>query len=171
MRFATIATPLLAAGLTATTSASPLPNTNTPRAGAPAYKPITPPCRVTDPLPATNATSDPTTAGLRPSASLTASHQLYSWDRPASDAAYLNASTLWTDCIEQCNGLSGCVSAFLAYDVPAEPRYGAPGGALGIACRMFDVAVAAADFAPVANGSYVRPVAGVIGGEGCGKGE
>lgn len=167
MRFTTIVA-LLAASLTATT-ASPISsqlNSNVPRAGGPSYVPITAPCTVTDPLP---PSTNKNTTGFRPSTALTAAHQLYSWDRPAGDAAYLNASTLWTNCVEQCNGLDGCVSAFLAYDVPAEPHYGAPGGALGIACRMFDVAVDESDFRSVSNGSYVRAVAGVIGGEGCGK--
>ncbi|KAL1640716.1 hypothetical protein SLS58_006730 [Diplodia intermedia] len=177
MRFTTIVA-LLAASLTATTASpissqpQPLPNNNNaPRAGGPSYVPITPPCAVTDPLPPppSTDTANQTSAGIRPSSALTAAHQLYSWDRPAGDAAYLNASTLWGNCVEQCNGLDGCVSAFLAYDVPAEPRHGAPGGAPGIACRMFDVAVGEGDFRPVANGSYVRAVAGVIGGDGCGK--
>ncbi|KAF9632212.1 hypothetical protein BFW01_g3074 [Lasiodiplodia theobromae] len=175
MRFTTIAS-LLAASLSATTTASPIlqqtqQQQHEARAGAPAYVPITPPCSVSYPLPQTSTTAanQTSTDGYRPSAALTAAHQIYAWDRPASDAAYINATTLWTNCIEQCNGLSGCKSAFLAYDVPAESHYGAPGGALGIGCRMYDVAVAAADFEIITNGSYVRPVAGVIGGEGCAK--
>lgn len=172
MRFTIIAS-LLAASLSATTASPILQQTqqqHEARAGAPAYVPITPPCSVSYPLPQTTAANQTSSStGYRPSAALTAAHQIYAWDRPASDAAYINATTLWTNCVEQCNGLSGCKSAFLAYDVPAESHYGAPGGALGIGCRMFDVAVAAADFEVITNGSYVRPVAGVIGGEGCAK--
>ncbi|GME52449.1 hypothetical protein GTA08_BOTSDO08653 [Neofusicoccum parvum] len=106
---------LLAATLTTTT---PLPLT--PRAGAPSYVPITPPCHLTYPR-TTPSTTPP--QSFRPAASL-ASAQLYSWDRPLSDEAYTNSTALWTNCAEQCNGLSGCKSALLAYNVPGEARLG-----------------------------------------------
>lgn len=154
----------LAASLLAATLATASPIANLPRAGAPSYVPITPPCSVSYPL---SSSPSNATVAYAPAAALTAAHKIYSWDRPLSDEAYVNATTLWSNCVEQCNGLDGCVSAFLAYNVPGESHYGGPAGNPSIGCRMYDVAVRESDFVGVANGTYERAVAGVIGGEGC----
>lgn len=159
MLASTITTALTALLLTITTTATPI----RPRAGAPAYKPITAPCHITYPL------SDPSTSpplAYRPTPNTTAAHEIYSWDRPIGDADYTNSTALWTSCIEQCNGLAGCKAAFLAYNVPGEARYGAEAGQPSIGCRMFDVVLGQVQLEGVRAG-YERAVAGSL--VGCGK--
>ncbi|KAJ6617003.1 hypothetical protein B0H10DRAFT_2035159 [Mycena sp. CBHHK59/15] len=133
------------------------------RAGGPAYVPITPPCTLSYPVSGPGSTPS---QAYHPAVDIT-STQIYSWDIDMPDSVYQNESAWWTECIEQCNGLSGCRAAFLAYEVPAESRYGAPGGYPSVGCRMFNVFLREGDFAAVTNGSYTQAIAGNI--DGCGK--
>ncbi|KAK7509631.1 uncharacterized protein IWZ02DRAFT_503303 [Phyllosticta citriasiana] len=142
------------------TTALPTANNLNPRAGAPSYVPIEAPCYLSYAL-AADASS-----AARPNVDI-ATTQIYHWDRALADAKYSNETTLWTQCVEQCNGLSGCKAAFLAYNVPSEPIYTSPGGSPSIACRMFNVQLDPASFETVANGSYTQAMAANIAG--CGK--
>ncbi|KAF2091471.1 hypothetical protein K490DRAFT_60911 [Saccharata proteae CBS 121410] len=155
--FTTIATTLL---LSALALSSPI----LPRAGAPSITPVAPPCYIDYPMTTPNTTSNST--AYRPTANASTS-LTYAWDQPLANSAYTNQSTLWADCINQCNGLQGCKSAFLAYNVPSMPVYGTAGGEPSIMCQMYSVFMRKEDFVEVKNGSYVQALAGNI--QGCGK--
>ncbi|KAK8197916.1 uncharacterized protein BKA78DRAFT_292973 [Phyllosticta capitalensis] len=154
-------TTLVSLGLATLTTALPTNNpiTLNPRAGGPAYVEIKPPCYLSYALP-----SDASSA-MRPT--VATENQIYHWDQAMGDAAYSNETTLWTQCTQQCNGLTGCKAAFLAYNVPSEPIYSSPGGNPSVACRMFNVVLDESSFEPVTNGSYVQAMAANI--DGCGK--
>ena len=53
----------------------------------------------------------------------------------------------WEGCLEQCNGLDGCVAAFMADGVKTPPGwYGMQGGVSERACWMFNETLTEAGF-------------------------
>lgn len=90
---------------------------------------------------------------------------IYSWDMPASVGEQQNATALWTQCIDQCNGLTGCQAAYLGYNVPSTAKYGLPEGySLGIGCRMFNATLLDTDLVQVQGGNYTQAVtANIVG--------
>lgn len=133
------------------------------RAGGPAYKALATPCTAFYPRGHPQST---TTAkkSYRPKDKF-AKHLVYSWDQPLSPST--NYKTIWSQCLEQCNGLSNCKSAYMGYQIPSLPRYGGPGGVLGVGCRMYDATFTSSDYVTMLNGTYVHAIAADL--ENCGK--
>lgn len=132
------------------------------RAGGPSFVPIPQNCTVTNPLPhASQYCGNGTVSGYKPSANFKASHQIYDYYLPAPTGETLNAQ--WSGCLEQCNGLDGCVSALLAYNAPTPAGYyGTTGGVLEIGCLMFNASMTPNNFVAAAKGHYVNETAGNI---------
>ncbi|PSK34060.1 Glucan endo-1,3-alpha-glucosidase agn1 [Elsinoe australis] len=119
-----------------------------PRAGGPAYNPIPTTCSVPNPLPPTAPGVPATnfsTNGLAPSPSFRAAHLIYQFYLPSPDST--DIAERWEGCLEQCNGLSGCVAAFMA-DGMRTPKgwYGTEGGVESRGCLMFNGTLAEGDF-------------------------
>ena len=133
-----------------------------PRAGGPAFVPIPSDCTITNPLPhASSSCGNGTVNGYMPSPSFTNSSAIYSFYLGEPDYEPLN--TRWEGCLEQCHGLSGCVSAFLGFNVPTpKGYYGTAGGVLSVACFMFDKYATPNDFVAAPKGQYVNETAGNI---------
>ncbi|KAF2805539.1 uncharacterized protein BDZ99DRAFT_574459 [Mytilinidion resinicola] len=145
-----LSTTLLTTLLTTTTAlALPLHNPLAPRAGGPAYTPIPATCPVYTVLPVSLSSSPPHYAPL---ASVDAANQVYAayWD-PAST----NDTDLYIGCLEQCNGLSGCKAAYIAWEVPTPAGYyGTPGGELMTGCLMYNRTLVAGDFGAAKEGTH-----------------
>jgi len=121
------------------------------RAGGPSVTPIPSNCTINYPLVCTSAESCPPVVPVRPTtASLQSPPSIYSYYLEP-DAAGSQADQMLT-CLEQCYGFGNtgeCQSVYHAYNYPAPPLYGAPGGALSIACIMFGPKVDASYFEDV----------------------
>lgn len=120
--------------------ASPVPAI---QAGGPAIVPFDASCTLTSPLPYPN--------GYKPKASFVSANLAYSayFDSPREPSAVA------LQCFEQCNGLNGCKSAFLGYQIPTpKGYYGTPGGDLTIACIMFTALLGPDDFVPAPREQY-----------------
>jgi hypothetical protein len=156
MLFSTIITavalPLLAA-------ASPIELDR--RAGGPAIVPLAENCTLINPLPhASQHPGNASISGYQPSTLFTTS-QIYSWYIPQPD--FLSQEARWSNCIQQCNGYSGCVSAFMAYNAPLPKGWlGLPGGELEVGCFMFNRTLTPLDFVAAKKGNYVNATAGNI---------
>jgi hypothetical protein len=156
MLFSTIITavalPLLAA-------ASPIELDR--RAGGPAIVPLAENCTLINPLPhASQHPGNASISGYQPSTLFTTS-QIYSWYIPQPD--FLSQEARWSNCIQQCNGYSGCVSAFMAYNAPLPKEWlGLPGGELEVGCFMFNRTLTPLDFVAAEKGNYVNATAGNI---------
>lgn len=149
---------ILAAVLPALALASPIK----PRAGGPAFVPIPANCTVVNPLPhASDYCGHGTVSGWMPSTNFTSLNQIYEFYLEAPTGETVDQQ--WEGCLEQCNGLDGCVSAFLAYNDPTPAGYyGTPGGVLEIGCQMFSTYLTPLDFTPAPAGQYVSETAGNI---------
>lgn len=147
-----VALPLLAA-------ASPIELDR--RAGGPAIVPLASNCTLINPLPhASQHPGNASISGYQPS-SLFSSSQIYSWYIPQPD--FISQEARWSNCIQQCNGLSGCVSAFMAYNAPLPKGWlGLPGGELEVGCFMFNTTLTPLDFVAAEKGNYVNATAGNI---------
>lgn len=151
---------LLSALLVSTSLALSIPHAI--RAGGPGFVPIPANCSVPNPLPPTSSgpATNYSTNSLSPSPAVVNASQIYSYFLPLPD--YESMHQRWEGCLEQCNGLDGCVAAFMADLVPTpEGYYGTPGGVLERACLMFDRALTECDFVTVQEG-YVNATAGNI---------
>ena len=116
---------------------------------------------------------------FRPADSALDKYLIYSYDLP-KPAGWVKRCTqeelqpLWNTCLERCNGLrvssqaanndtsaglAVCRSAFLAYNVPAAPKFNVTGGQLGIGCRMFNQTLTSTSFVQVTNGTYQYAIA------------
>lgn len=131
---------LLASILSFLTLATPLPAL---LAGGPAIIPFAANCTLTNPLPHSN--------GYMAKPSFVSANRAY--------AAYFDttreSSAITLQCFEQCNGVSGCKSAFLGYRIPTpEGYYGTSGGSLAIGCIMFTKFLGPEDFVPAPEGQY-----------------
>lgn len=148
--FASVALPVLA-------MASPIER----RAGGPAITPIPSNCTVTNPLPhANHFCGNGTVSGWEPSSEALQS-KVYQWYLSQPDFQSVNQR--WGGCIDQCNGLSGCKSAFMAYNAPTPKGYfGTQGGALEVGCLFFNRTLTPLDFVPAVKGQYVNATAGNI---------
>jgi len=123
---------------------------NHKRAGGPSITPIPSNCTITNPLLCTSAESCPPQSGcpVRPTAaSLQSPPSIYSYylelDQPGTQ------QELYETCLEQCYGFGepgDCLSVYHAYNYPAPPLYGGPGGSPSIACIMFSTHVTTNDF-------------------------
>lgn len=151
-------TTILASSLSALAMASPL----TRRAGGPAYVPIPSDCTVLNPMPKQPATcGNGTVDGMMPSAKFVAASQIYSFYLGQPDFETIN--TRWEGCLEQCNGLEGCVTAFLGYSVPTPAGYyGTAGGVPSVGCLMFNTTLTPLDFVAAPAEQYVNATAGNI---------
>jgi hypothetical protein len=131
------------------------------RAGGPAITPIPASCTIMNPLPhASQYYGNGTVSGWVPSSDAL-SHQIYSWYLSQPD--YMTINNRWSNCIEQCNGLSGCASAFMAYNAPLpKGYYGLPGGQLEVGCLFFNRTLTPLDFVTAKAGQYVNATAGNI---------
>ncbi|KAK3082282.1 hypothetical protein LTS18_007838 [Coniosporium uncinatum] len=150
----------------ASTSPITLPSTSPHiRAGGPIGKPVPSNCTVSSPLPTTNDTATNSTASYKPTAARL-NTTLYEYYLPPSTATYQNSTTLFTNCLEQCYGYGytgDCKAAYLAYDVPQPPLYGAPGGNPSIACLMWAKPLTSGDFEEMAGtGNWTGAVVGDI---------
>lgn len=98
---------------------------------------------------------------------LPSSNQVYAWDLPESSANY---TTLWEQCLEQCNFLRdgavragkpelSCRSAYLANDVPNQQGYVPAGTFLGWGCRMYNVSINDTVIATVDDGTHTQAIA------------
>jgi hypothetical protein len=120
------------------------------RAGGPSVTPIPANCTNSNPLLCTSAESCPPQSGspVRPTAaSLQDPPEIYSYylelDQPGT------SDELLLQCLEQCYGFGNkgeCLSVYHAYNYPAPPLFGAPGGWLSIACIMFGEKVTTDNF-------------------------
>jgi len=137
------------------------------RAGAPGYLPVDPAaCIVAYPLGTPNATE----AGSQNQSftvNLPSANQVYHWDLPYTSANY---TTLWEQCLEQCNYLRdgavhagkpelACRSAYLADNVPNQQGYVPAGTFLGWGCRMYNVSINDTLISTVDNGTYTQAIA------------
>ena len=114
---------------------------------------------------------------FRPTDSTFNNYLIYGYDIP-KPAGWVKRCTqeelqpLWNTCLERCNGLRVssqaasndtsvglCRSAFLAYNVPAAPKFNVTGGQLGIGCRMFNQTLTSTSFVQVTNGTYQYAIA------------
>jgi len=131
------------------------------RAGGPAIVPLASNCTLMNPLPhASQHPGNASISGYQPSA-LFSSSQIYSWYIPQPD--FISQEARWSNCIQQCNGLSGCVSAFMAYNAPLPKGWlGLPGGELEVGCFMFNKTLTPLDFVAAQKGNYVNATAGNI---------
>lgn len=113
------------------------------RAGGPPFVPIPSNCTVPNPLPP--PALNYSTNGLSVSPSTLNSSGVYSYYLALPD--YQPMSERWEGCLEQCNGLGGCVSAFMADGVKTpKGYYGTSGGTPSRACLMFDRYLEGCDF-------------------------
>jgi hypothetical protein len=146
MRFSTLLTTTL---LTTSALALPTNPAHPKRAGGPAFTPIPSTCPVYTVLPVPLSSSPPHYAPL---ASVDASNQVYAaYYEPASS----NDTSVYIGCLEQCNGLSGCKAAYIAWDVPTpKGYYGTPGGDLMTACLMYNRTLVVADFEVAGSGTH-----------------
>jgi len=151
--FTTIALPLLAA-------ASPVQLER--RAGGPAIVPLADNCTLINPLPhASLHPGNASISGYLPSSNFSSSSHLYTWYIPQPDFETQNAR--WSNCIQQCNGYPGCVSAFMAYSAPLPKGWlGLPGGELEVGCFMYNQTLSPLDFVLAEKGQYVNATAGNI---------
>ncbi|THW84898.1 hypothetical protein D6C97_07471 [Aureobasidium pullulans] len=131
------------------------------RAGGPAIVPLAANCTLMNPLPhASQHPGNGTISGYVPSSSFSAS-KVYSWYIPQPD--FLTREARWSNCIEQCNGYSGCVSAYMAYNAPLPKGWlGLPGGELEVGCFMYNRTLTPLDFVVATEGQYVNATAGNI---------
>jgi hypothetical protein len=149
---AAVALPLLA-------TASPIELAR--RAGGPAIVPLADNCTLINPLPhASQHPGNASISGYQPSTLFTTS-QIYSWYIPQPD--FLSQEARWSNCIQQCNGYTGCESAFMAYNAPLPKGWlGLPGGELEVGCFMFNRTLTPLDFVVAEKGNYVNATAGNI---------
>ncbi|KAI4835466.1 hypothetical protein E4T44_08548 [Aureobasidium sp. EXF-8845] len=150
--FTAVALPLLA-------TASPIDLQK--RAGGPAIIPLASNCTLINPLPhASQHPGNASVSGYQPNTLFTTS-QIYSWYIPQPD--FLSKEARWSNCIQQCNGYPGCVSAFMAYNAPLPKGWlGLPGGELEVGCFMFNKTLTPLDFVAAEKGNYVNATAGNI---------
>ncbi|KAF2762952.1 hypothetical protein EJ05DRAFT_471917 [Pseudovirgaria hyperparasitica] len=129
------------------TAAASLPK----RAGGPAIIPLPADCPVTSP---TSELSESSTGGYKPSDAAMGANVYY----------YYNPNVNFTQCQEQCYGLSGCTSVFKAANAPtpAGGYYGA-GGVLEEACLMFSRYLTTDDFVEAQQGQYTNVQSANIG--------
>ncbi|KAI5202354.1 hypothetical protein E4T39_04765 [Aureobasidium subglaciale] len=149
---AAVALPLLAA-------ASPIELER--RAGGPAIVPLAANCTLMNPLPhASQHPGNASISGYTPSSSFSSS-KIFSWYIPQPD--FISQEARWSNCIQQCNGLTGCVSAYMAYNAPLPKGWlGLPGGELEVGCFMFNRTLTPLDFEVAQSGQYVNATAGNI---------
>lgn len=141
--------------------ASPIAVDLEARAGGPAFTPIPANCTLMNPLPhASQHPGNGSVSGYVPSTSALTS-QIYSWYLSQPD--FMAPASRWESCIEQCNGLSGCSSAFMAYNAPTpKGYYGTQGGVMSVGCMMFNRTLTPLDFVAATEGQYVNATAGNI---------
>ncbi|KAF2433575.1 hypothetical protein EJ08DRAFT_731539 [Tothia fuscella] len=154
---------LVIATLLLATSASPL----SPRAGAPVAKPIPSTCSIVDPVLCTSTSScppvsyepfRPTTTTLTPAS---VGPFIYAYYLPLDSFLVTNGtqSSLLKTCFETCYGYGNtgdCKSVYQAYNYPAPPRFGGPGGDLTVACLMFNRVAGIEEFEVVPENARVR---------------
>lgn len=153
-------------------SATPLDR----RAGAPIPQPIPANCTIVDPVlcisaeycdPISSEPYRPTNATLTPAL-----------DGPFLYGYYLqpdsfqvtsgNASSLLETCLETCYGygyIGSCLGVYQAYNYPAPPMFGGPGGNPTVACLLFNKALTTTDFELVPEdqrGNWTDPASGNI---------
>jgi len=134
-------------------SASPLDR----RAGAPIPKPLPSNCTIANPVLCTSA-------AYCDSVSFTPYRPTNATLTPALDGPFLygyylqpdsfqvtsgNATSLFQTCLETCYGYGNtgdCLSVYQAYNYPAPPLYGGPGGDPTVACLLFNRSLNTADF-------------------------
>ncbi|KAF4552968.1 Hypothetical protein D9617_8g049810 [Elsinoe fawcettii] len=110
-----------------------------PRAGGPPFVPIPSTCSITTPIPSGNYTLH-----LAPNAAIRASSLIYQAYFPLPD--YISIFNRWEGCLGQCNGLTGCVAAYLVDGIKTPKGwYGTAGGERERACLMFDRALGEGD--------------------------
>jgi hypothetical protein len=147
MHFTTTLTASFA--LLTTIHASPIHNSNSPRAGGPSILPIPSTCTLTSPKP--DSTS------YQPTAALNSTALLYTIFLPPSTPPSTFNSTI---CFEQCYGYGtpgeSCKAAFYAENALTPPGwFGTAGGDKEIGCLMFNRPVTAEDFEQVqVQGTY-----------------
>ncbi|PNS16271.1 Protein kinase rad3 [Sphaceloma murrayae] len=110
-----------------------------PRAGGPTATPLPPSCTPTSPT--TNLTSQ------APIGSFRKQHLLYQFHIPLPDATPI--AERWQECLEQCNGLEGCVAAYMADGLRAPKNANGAQGEKGRGCLMFDAEMAEGDLGEV----------------------
>jgi len=133
-------------GLASLATSSPISK----RAGGPSVTPIPSNCTISNPLLCTSANSCPPQSGspvVPTAAALQPPIEVYSYylelDQPGTPDQLLQ------ECLDQCYGFGStgeCLSVYHAYNYPAPPLYGSPGGQLSIACIMFGQKVTTDDF-------------------------
>ncbi|KAF2152013.1 hypothetical protein K461DRAFT_160613 [Myriangium duriaei CBS 260.36] len=134
-----------------------------PRAGGPSFNPIPADCTVPNPLPCTSGQppQNYSSTNILPSTSVVTAHRIYQYYLPLPD--YESMANRWEGCLEQCNGLSGCVAAFMADGVPTPAGwFGTAGGDRDRACWMFNATLAEGDFTAVGAEGTGNATAGNI---------
>lgn len=117
-------------------------------------------------------------AALRPKYGILSKYLIYSYDLPlqGDDASSADLETLFTQCLERCNGLrqsaraanngqpvkGECQSAFMAYNMPSLAKYGDNGGTPVIGCRLFKKMLSRNCVTAVRNGSFTNAIIGNI---------
>lgn len=124
----------------------------TTRAGGPAITPLSANCTLIDPLPhASQHPGNGTINNYAPSAAALNStvYQFY-----LSQPDFVTYEKRYEQCLEQCNGLSGCVSVLFSDNAPTpKGYYGTEGGVPSVGCIMFGRYLVPGDFVAVSNSS------------------
>lgn len=164
------ATVLIAALLTmrtVSTAASPIQQLHE-RVGGPTTKAILSNCTITDPVAALTLVSPSSTARYRPAYS-TSSSQIYAYylQPDSAQVTRSNSSALFTKCLQACYGYgntSACVSAYMTYNVPDPPDFGAAGSSPAVACVMYSRILRTGEFeaVPETPAGYGNATAGDI---------
>ncbi|KAF2094228.1 hypothetical protein NA57DRAFT_60861 [Rhizodiscina lignyota] len=158
MLFITDVIALAAVFLAVSTTASPIQQLHQ-RAGAPIPKSIPSSCTVTNPIASLAFVSYSSTpaARYRPT-NATKTSQLYAYylDPSSFQVTSSNSTSVFAQCLQTCYGYGNtgeCVAAYMAYDVPTPPMFGAPGGNPSVACLMYSRMLGGGDFEAVPEGT------------------
>lgn len=137
----------------ATTMASPI----LPRAGGPSATPIPSNCSITNTLPSSSSTASTASnttsvSGWMLASTFSTAHKLY-------EAYYDSPSARSQQCLEQCHGLLGCVSALFAKNVMTpDGYYGTTPHLSPMGCMLYDADAGPLDFVKAPGGQFVDEV-------------